>query len=68
MVKTLTGIFASSAKIRNVREDLIASGLDREKFYVDEENHQVKVMVPSSAEPEIMEILKRHDPNRVDVH
>lgn len=68
MTRTITGVYDSSDKIRNAREDLIATGIDQEKLFVDDANQQLKVMVPASAEPEIMEILKRHQPSSVESH
>lgn len=68
MTKTITGRYDASLKIKNAQEDLIASGIDREKIFPDEEAGQLKVMVPSDIEPEIVEILKRHQPSSVEIH
>lgn len=32
MTKTITGSYDASLKIRNAKDDLIASGIDQEKF------------------------------------
>ena len=68
MTKTITANYDSSGKIRNAREDLIASGIDQEKIYVSDESRQLKVLVPGAVEPEITEILRRHDPDKVEAH
>lgn len=67
MMKTITGFYDSAAQINNVKEDLVASGIPQEKLFVDEENRQLKVLVPASGEPEILEILKRHGPSSTTV-
>ncbi len=61
----LTAHYGSDTAIENVVEDLVATGIDRDKIYDDEEQKIVKVMVPASSEAEIREILGRHDPNEV---
>lgn len=68
MIRTITGSYDASLKIRNAREDLIASGIDREKIFPDEAHGQLKVMVPDAIENEIVEILKRHQPSSLEIH
>ncbi len=68
MTKTITGSYDASLKIRNAKDDLIASGIDQEKIFPDEEHGQLKVMVPSDIEREIVEILNRHQPSSVETH
>ena len=66
MTKTITGIYDSPEKVINVMEDLLATGIDREKVYVDKENKtQIKVMVPDTIDREITEILERHNPKEI---
>jgi hypothetical protein len=62
MVKTITKTFASAAALRNVREDLVAKGILQEEIFIDKKKMQVKVMIPSVEEAEILEILGRHQP------
>ncbi len=62
MSKTITKTFKSYDTLANVREDLIATGIEQEEIYVDKEKNQVKVTIPAEAEPEILEILGRHQP------
>lgn len=68
MTKTITGSYDASLKIKNAQEDLIASGIDREKIFRDDDSGQLKVIVPADIEPEIVEILKRHKPTSVETH
>jgi len=48
MTIVVTATYDSAVAIENVVEDLVATGIDRDKIYDDEENHLVKVMVPAS--------------------
>jgi hypothetical protein len=68
MAKTITATYESMDQIKNAREDLIGSGIPQEKIFADEQGMQLKVMAPDTAEPEIMEILKRHRPGSTSVH
>lgn len=65
MTATVTGVFDSTDQIRNVEEDLRASGIPSEKIHVDEQTMEIKIMIPETTRPEIMEILNRHNPVRV---
>lgn len=65
MVKILSGEYDSLDKARNALDDLINSGLDREKVFLDSENTLVKAMIPNEIEREVREILDRHEPSAV---
>lgn len=66
---TLTGIFSSKDTVTNAVEDLLASGIDREKVFVDKQHDtQVKVTIPNSIDREITEILRRHHPKEITRH
>ncbi len=65
MTTTVTGVYDSLDTVHNVIDDLVSTGIDREKVFADEENKQVKVMIPDSAENEIKEILNRHRPTKL---
>ena len=67
MTKTVTGTYESANQIKNAREDLIATGIPQEQIFVDEENRQIKVMIADETEPEIEDILKRHDASSTTV-
>lgn len=68
MTKTITGSYEEALQIKNAKDDLIASGIDREKIFPDEEGCQIKVMVPDTIESEIVEILQRHQPRSLETH
>jgi hypothetical protein len=65
MTKILTGKYASADAARNVLDELINAGFDREKVYLDAESASVKVMTPNDTEREAREILDRHAPSEV---
>ncbi len=65
MTKTITGVFDSADKVANAMDDLVSSGIDREKVFADKEKNQVKVMIPDTIEREIIEFLNRHNPAEV---
>jgi hypothetical protein len=65
MNKTITATYESKTAIANVVDDLVNEGLPRDKIYSDEQALQVKVMLPTTAEPEISAILKRHNPTEI---
>lgn len=67
MTKTVTGTYESTNQIKNARSDLIAIGIPQEQIFVDEENHQIKVMIADETEPEIEDILKQHDASSTTV-
>ena len=62
MTTTITKTYASTETLDNVKDDLIATGIEAELIYIDKTNKQVKVIIPATAAPEINEILGRHQP------
>jgi len=66
MTVRLTGTFDTVDKVRNAEEDLLATGIPQEEIFVDENSKIIKVNVPDTAKPEILEILNRHEPIKVD--
>lgn len=59
---TVTAHYQHTGTVMNVLDDLINHGIEREKIFADDANHEVKVMVPEVIEDEICEILNRHHP------
>ena len=66
MNTVVTCTYSSAMKIKNAREDLIATGIPQEEIHVDEEAHQMQVLIADEARPEIMEILNRHEPTTLN--
>lgn len=65
MTTTVTGSYETDTAIKNTREDLISIGVPQEQIFIDAEHHQIKVMIADSGEPEIEEILRRHNPSGI---
>ncbi len=66
MNKTTTATYADPTTLQNVVDDLVNKDIPREKIYADEENSLVKVIMPESAMPEVLEILNRHRPTQLN--
>ena len=66
MTEVITATFDTYGKAQNTTDDLLATGIDSEKVFLDDKTLQVKVMVPNSIEDEITEILQRHQPTQVE--
>jgi len=62
MVKTLFAAYDETDAVKNVFDELINHGIDREKIFADEKAKEVRVMIPDEIESEINEILNRHHP------
>ena len=62
MSKTLSSTYKSVDAVKNVVDDLINHGIDREHIFADEKLMKVKVQVLDQMESGIDEILKRHHP------
>ncbi|TVQ85521.1 MAG: hypothetical protein EA400_15320 [Chromatiaceae bacterium] len=65
MTQTITAAFAAIGAARNAVDELISAGFDQDKVFLDKEPCHVKVMVPDTAQPEVEEILRRHEPTEV---
>ncbi|HEB68792.1 MAG TPA: hypothetical protein ENI88_04130 [Desulfobulbus sp.] len=66
VAETLTATYEAADTLQNVVDDLINIGLPAEEIFADKERKTVKVIVPKVIEAEIREVLKRHDPIRVE--
>lgn len=60
MNKTINGSYDEHDQAKNTWDDLIATGIPRDNIYIDEDNKQVKVIVPAETEREVREIFERH--------
>lgn len=65
MTETVRGTYDDSAQAQNVKDDLLATGIPRDKIFVDEDAKQIKVMIPATTKPEIIDILNRHNLTQV---
>lgn len=60
MATTVSGNYSSDEQLRNVRDDLLASGITDEKVRVDEQARRITVLMPDSTARTAIEILERH--------
>lgn len=63
MNKTFTGNFDDVDQARAARKDMIAAGIPQEKIFVDEDQQQIKVIVPEELSPQIREVFGIHNLN-----
>lgn len=66
MNRTVTATYGSRDTVRNVVDDLVSSGIPREKILAVEDENVVKVITPEVTEPEVLDLLGRHKPIRMD--
>jgi hypothetical protein len=63
MAKVIVAVYDTSDQVTNVVDDLVSTGIPRERIRVDEHKPRVEVVVVAdAAQPEIAEILERHQP------
>lgn len=61
MNTTLTGRFEQLDQARVAREEMIAAGIPQDKIFIDEDQRQIKVIIPEEQSPQILEIFSSHD-------
>ncbi len=66
VAETLTATYAATDTLQNVVDDLINIGLPAEGIFAENKSKTVKAMVPKVIAAEIREVMKRHDPIRVE--
>jgi hypothetical protein len=62
MSKIIVAVYDSADQITNVVDDLVSTGIPRDRIRVDEHKPRIEVVVADAAQPEIAEILERHQP------
>jgi len=62
MAKVIVAVYDTSDQVTNVVDDLVSTGIPRERIRVDEHKPRVEVVVADAAQPDIAEILERHQP------
>jgi hypothetical protein len=65
MTITITAVYDSPDHVTNALDDLVSTGIPREKIFADKDKSEVKVHTPQTSAPEIEEILKRHQPKDI---
>ncbi len=66
MSEIVTAVYESEDTVTNAYDDLISTGIPSEKIRIDKDKRQIQVMTPDASEPEIVEILGRHKPVKLD--
>ena len=66
MAKTLTATYDSEKTIESVMFDLVGTGIPHDNIEVDKEKHVLKVTIPKESESGVREILKRHEPKKLN--
>lgn len=61
MNTTLTGRFDNADHARAARRDMIAAGIPQDKIFIDEDQQQIKVIIPEEQAPQIREVFNGHD-------
>ena len=62
MSTTVTMSYGSLDALKNAVDDLIGVGIPQEQFHVIKDDLELKVITPEASEPEIRELLGRHNP------
>ncbi len=57
---TVTANYVSEDAMKNAVNDLVSHRIPEEKFFVDKEKLQIKVITPKATKSEIEELLNRH--------
>ena len=65
MTITITAVYDSPTQVTNVFDDLVSTGIPRDKIFADKEKPEIKVASPDASAPEIREILNRHHPKDI---
>lgn len=66
MADTLTATYENQLAVKNAYEDLIGKGIPRSNIVTRDASNQIEVAIATESQPEIREILQRHQPIRID--
>ena len=65
MTEAVVASYNDVTTVRNVEDDLRATGIPMEEIRVDNDNFRVRVTIPGTTKAEVLEILNRHKPAEV---
>lgn len=65
MTEAVVATYNDVTTVRNVEDDLRATGIPMEEIRIDNDNFKVRVTIPNVTKAEVLEILKRHKPAEV---
>ena len=60
MSETVTVTYVTEDAMKNAVSELVAARIPEEKFFVDKEKLQIKVITPKATRSTIEELLNRH--------
>jgi hypothetical protein len=60
MSTTVRATFKSHDQVKNVKDDLVSTGIPSEKIFVDEAANKIRVIMPKETQAAIVEIFERH--------
>jgi hypothetical protein len=65
MSNSIVAVYESEGQVKNAIDDLIATGIPQDEIRSDHDQHRISVVAADTARPEIVEILKRHQPTEI---
>ena len=65
MTEAVVATYNDVTTVKNVEDDLRSTGIPMDEIRVDNEHFKVRVTIPNVTKPEVLEILKRHNPKEV---
>jgi len=65
MTEAVVATYTDVNTVKNVEDDLRATGIPMEEIRVDKDNLKVRVTIPNATKAEVLEILNRHRPAEV---
>jgi hypothetical protein len=60
MSETVTATYDSKDAMQNAVNELVGAGIPNENYHIDESALQIKVIIPKTSKPEILELLNKH--------
>jgi len=65
MPTIVTALYDSKTTVTNAVDDLVSTGIPRERIAIAPDHLRVSVTLSHSGEPEVEEILNRHGPTEI---
>lgn len=66
MADTVTATYQTRLALENAFDDLVGKGIPRSNIMTRDASNQIEVAVATESQPEIREILQRHQPLSID--
>lgn len=65
MAEMIIAKFDSKGSVTNAYDDLVSVGIPQDKIRIADDRQAISIVTPATSEPEIMEILRRHEPSEL---